>query len=158
VIDQLNIELTKLGLPYKSVEHMFSFKDEFSSYSIVKLDNGKYLTIDMLYSVKRMNEPVELQEIAVVHINMILSSLKKRIRAVDYLQWDGGSLIKRYFFKLTNGKHLIVTTENGYLRSILIQVDKWRKYSYGINGQAGTNTTELFMDFYCESRIPFNFI
>jgi len=90
-------------------------------------------------------------------INDILLSFKKRIRARDFLDYDGGLLIKRYYFRLENRKHLIVTTEAGYVKSILVQVQLGRPYTVQLNGQVGRNTAELFMDFYCERRLEFNF-
>jgi hypothetical protein len=145
--------------PYKAVELLSTVEEPEVVYHYIGLDIEKVLKVTITRNSRPViGEPQKFGDLALERINDVLKSLKKRVRAVDYLQWDGGSAIKRYFFRLNNGKHLIVTTDGGYLRSILVQVDKWKKYTYQINGQSGTNTDTMFMDFYCESRIPFNFI
>jgi hypothetical protein len=135
--------------PYKAIELLSTVEEPEVVYHYVALDNNNLLKVTITRNARPIvGEPQELGELAIERVNSILKSLGKRVKAVEYLQWDGGHAIKRYFFRL----------DCGYLRSILVQVDRWRKYTYQINGQGGTNTSTMFMDFYCESRISFNFI
>lgn len=76
-------------------------------------------------------------------INQALKLIGKRIKVEKFRGYAEYSK-NIEFYQLSNGKMIIVFWENDIIKSILQQNDKFKKYKYQINGQAGTNTTCIY--------------
>lgn len=82
--------------------------------------------------------------LSVEKVNDFLKVNKKRYKAIELIKKESGAFIQTYYFKTSTGRHMIVTTEHDDVRNILVQVDKWKGYTVGINGQHGKNTRLIY--------------
>ena len=159
MLDVLNRELFAVK-PYKAKQLLFTCSEGYSSFNThyLLLDNGLLMKVRTKgNTVVEFGEPSSAEVLIIDRLTDILRSLGKKVKVSRFLKCDGGAVIKFYHFLTSTGRRMIVCTDAGFLRSILVQVDPKRRFTWLINGQPGTNMRCLFMDFYCEQRIPFNF-
>ena len=72
-------------------------------------------------------------------VNNFLKENKKRYKTTKLIKKETGAFIQTYYFKTNTNRHMIVRAEHEDIKSIFVQVDKWKGYTLGINGQHGKN-------------------
>jgi len=86
-------------------------------------------------------------------VNNALKTLNKRVKVKECLGQKGNV----YFFRLDNGKHLIVFYNRIYgeniITHILIQQRAHQPYTYLLNGQPGKNTELIYVYGYEEDTL-----
>jgi hypothetical protein len=80
-------------------------------------------------------------------VNKALKCLGKRIK-IEKFRGTAEHTNNIEFYQLTSGRMLVVFWDFGVIKSILEQVNKFNRYTYGLNGQAGTNTREIYFADY----------
>lgn len=75
-------------------------------------------------------------------INQVLKKLGKRVKIAKY-RGEAEHTKNIKYYQLNNGKMLVVFFDNEIIKSILIQ-NRIGRYTVGINGQEGTNTSCIY--------------
>ena len=80
-------------------------------------------------------------------VNKVLKILGKRIKVVEF-KGTADYTDNIEYYQLNNGKMLIIFYEFNIIKSILIQRNRWKRYTCQINGQEGTNTECIYFATY----------